>query len=207
MSTTIKTKYGTAVIGNNGYYRINTTSEGNFNKLLHRLIFEDFYKIKLPENIVIHHDDGNKLNNEIWNLIPMTKAEHTRLHAAKTIPQNIRDKISKTLTGHNLPEITKQKISKTKKGSTYSKKGKLNMSKSRNSSGFYCVSTKPGSTKQGFSWIYQYRSNGKQHAIQSVNLLKLKQKVINKGHDWLIINEKQAIETCKKYGYDLKDLM
>lgn len=49
--------------------------------------------------------------------------------------------------------------------------------------------------------------HGKQHAIHSVNLLKLKQKVINRGHDWLIINEKQAIKTCKKYGYNLEDLM
>lgn len=203
----MKTKFGNAVIGNSGYYRINTISEGNFNKLLHRLIFEDFYQIKLPDHIVIHHEDGNKLNNEIWNLIPMTKAEHTRLHAVKEIPQNIRDKISKTLKGHEVSEATKQRISKTKQGRVYSKKGKQNMSKSRNTSGFYCVSTKPSSTKQGFSWIYQYRINGKQHAIHSVNLLKLKQKVINRGHDWLIINEKQAIKTCKKYGYNLEDLM
>lgn len=207
MTTTIQTKFGNAIIGNHGYYKINTIPEGNFNKLLHRLIFEDFYQINLPDNIVIHHEDGNKLNNEIWNLIPMTKEEHSRLHAVREIPQNIRDKISKTLKGHEVSEATKQRISKTKQGSEYSKKGKQNMSKSRNTSGFYCVSTKPASTKQGFSWIYQYRINGKQHAIHSVNLLKLKQKVINKGHDWLIINEKQAIKTCKKYGYNLKDLM
>lgn len=102
---------------------------------------------------------------------------------------------------------TRQKISQKNKGRIIHKKGRKNMSKSRNTSGFYCVSTKPASTKQGFSWIYQYRLNGKQHAIHSVNLLKLKQKVINRGHDWLIINEKQAIDTCKKYGYNLKDLI
>ena len=203
----MKTKFGNAIIGNHGYYKINTIPEGNFNKLLHRLIFEDFYQIKLPDNIVIHHEDGNKLNNEIWNLIPMTKAEHTRLHAVKEIPQKIRDKISKTLKGHEVSEATRQKISQKNKGRIIHKKGRKNMSKSRNTSGFYCVSTKPASTKQGFSWIYQYRINGKQHAIHSVNLLKLKQKVINRGHDWLIINEKQAIETCKKYGYNLKDLI
>lgn len=203
----MKTKFGNAIIGNHGYYKINTIPEGNFNKLLHRLIFEDFYQIKLPDNIVIHHEDGNKLNNEIWNLIPMTKAEHTRLHAVKEIPQNIRDKISKTLKGHEVSEETKTKISETKKGSEYSKQGKRNMSKSRNTSGFYCVSTKPAKTSQGFTWIYQYRRNGKQHAISSVDLLKLKQKVIAKGLDWLIINEEKSIETCKQYGYDLKDLI
>ena len=203
----MKTKFGNAIIGNHGYYKINTTSEGNFNKLLHRLIFEDFYQIKLPDNIVIHHEDGNKLNNEMWNLIPMTKEEHTKLHSPKQIAQKVKDKISKTLKGHSVSEETKTKISKTKKGSEYSKQGKRNMSKSRNTSGFYCVSTKPAKTTQGFSWIYQYRHNGKQHAIHSVNLLKLKQKVIEKGLDWLIIDEEKAIETCKQYGYDLKDLV
>jgi len=203
----MKTKFGNAVIGTHGYYRINTISEGNFNKLLHRLIFEDYYQTKLPNDIIIHHEDGNKLNNEIWNLVPMTKAEHTRLHSPKKITEEIKTKISKTLQGHSVLEETKQKISKTKKGSTYSKQGKKNMSKSRNTSGFYCVSTKPASTTQGFTWIYQYRINGKQHAIHSINLIKLKEKVIAKGFEWLIINEENAIETCKKYGYDLRELV
>lgn len=203
----MKTKFGTAVIGNNGYYRINTISEGNFNKLLHRLIFEDFYQTELPEDWIIHHDDGNKTNNEIWNLIPMTKAEHTRLHAPKKISQHIREKISKTVLDHSVSKETKHKISESKKGTEYSKQAKQNMSKSRNTSGFYCVSTKPASTTQGFSWIYQYRINGKQHAIHSINLVKLKQKVISKGFDWLVVNEKNAIKTCKKYGYDLKELV
>ena len=79
-NTSIKTKFGTARIDKKGYYYISSRKEGNNSKFLHRLIFEDFYQIKLPKNIHIHHDDGNKLNNNIWNLIPMTKGEHTFVH-------------------------------------------------------------------------------------------------------------------------------
>ena len=73
MSTTIQTKYGTARISRDGYFRIISGKEGNYGKHLHRLIFEDFYKIKLPKHIQIHHDDGDKLNNNIWNLIPLSR--------------------------------------------------------------------------------------------------------------------------------------
>lgn len=207
MNTTIQTKYGTATIGNHGYYVITSKKEGNYNKLLHRLIFEDFYKIKLPETIIIHHDDENKLNNEIWNLIPVTKSEHAQIHKQDTIPQQVRDKILKTLKGHEVSEETRKRISLTKTGSNYSEQGCENMSKSRNTTGFYCVSTKPASTRQGFSWLYQYYENGKHKSITSINLLKLKEKVISKKLKWLMINKKGAIETCKKYGYNLNELI
>ena len=42
----IDTKFGKATILN-GYYRITSTKEGNNNKSLHRLIFEDFYQSPL----------------------------------------------------------------------------------------------------------------------------------------------------------------
>lgn len=62
-------------------------------------------------------------------------------------------------------------------------------------------------TKQGFSWLYQYYENGKHKSITSINLLKLKEKVISKKLKWLMINKKGAIETCKKYGYNLNELI
>lgn len=76
----MQTKYGSAHLNKDGYYEITSKLEGNFHKLVHRLVFEEFYKIKLSPNIIIHHDDGDKTNNKIWNLIPLTKAEHTALH-------------------------------------------------------------------------------------------------------------------------------
>ena len=42
--------------------------------------------------------------------------------------------------------------------------------------------------------------------ISSVDLLKLKQKVLEKGLEWFIVNETIAKQVCDKYGYDLKEV-
>ena len=43
MKQIIKTKYGNARINSNGYYIISPRKEGNFEKYLHRLIYEEHY--------------------------------------------------------------------------------------------------------------------------------------------------------------------
>ena len=48
MSDVLYTKFGTARLNKLGYYLITSRSEGNNGKLLHRLIFEDFYQIPPP---------------------------------------------------------------------------------------------------------------------------------------------------------------
>lgn len=91
MENRIQTNFGIAGISTDGYYRISSIKEGNFKKLLHRLIFEDYYQIKLPDDWIIHHEDGNKLNNEIWNLVPMTRAEHAAIHMKKENNHQYKD--------------------------------------------------------------------------------------------------------------------
>ena len=80
----IKTKFGNAKIDNKGYYAITSRKEGNNRKFLHRLIFEDFYQCDLdevfPEGALIHHVDGDKTNNNIWNLEVLSRAEHAAIH-------------------------------------------------------------------------------------------------------------------------------
>ena len=71
--------------------------------MLHRLIFEDFYKTKLPKNIVIHHNDGDPTNNNIWNLIPMRWEEHTFLHhKGREFSKEHRQHISEAMKGENI---------------------------------------------------------------------------------------------------------
>ena len=76
----METKFGNAELWGNGYYYITSTKEGNFKKLLHRLIFEDFYG-PIPDGCNIHHKDGNPLNNCIMNLQLLTKSQHHKLHS------------------------------------------------------------------------------------------------------------------------------
>lgn len=48
----------------------------------HRKIIEDFLGRKLTKNEFIHHIDGDKLNNNIENLILCSKNEHFEIHSS-----------------------------------------------------------------------------------------------------------------------------
>lgn len=257
MTTTIETKYGTANIGPDGYYRITSYKEGNHSKKLHRLIFEDFYQIKLPSNMVIHHEDENKLNNEMWNLVPMTHEEHAIIHhkgkplsdehkekisqanKGKLISEEsrkrmseahigispsveTRKKLSEAITGeknywygkHHSDETkekirqsklgtkhseeTKRKMSKIHSGQTHTLESRLEMSKNKTKTGIFNVFKLPNkSCKQGFTWAYYYDDeNGKRKILSSVDLNKLKEKVLKKGLDWFELVDGEWVQ-CK----------
>lgn len=49
-------------------------------KRLHRVLMEEHLGRKLMGNEVVHHIDRNKLNNEMSNLVVMTRAEHINEH-------------------------------------------------------------------------------------------------------------------------------
>jgi len=76
----IKTKFGNAGINDRGYYRIVSSKEGNCNKKLHILNWEDHYGIKVPKGYVIHHIDHNPLNWNINNLQCVKRSMHSRYH-------------------------------------------------------------------------------------------------------------------------------
>lgn len=46
----------------------------------HILVWEKHHGMKLPKGWVVHHKDGEPLNNSIENLQAMTHAEHNSLH-------------------------------------------------------------------------------------------------------------------------------
>jgi len=48
-------------------------------KRYHRWIWEELNG-KIPEGYVIHHEDGDKMNNNIQNLEMIKNSEHTKLH-------------------------------------------------------------------------------------------------------------------------------
>ena len=159
MDEVLHTKFGTASCPDGRYYKITSKQEGNHNKYLHRLIYEDFWGVKLPKQIHIHHKDNNKKNNCILNLEAITGSEHMTLHMMEDNPF---------------------------KNQKHSDETCLHLSKIRNSTGYFRVSTcKKPNIKQGFLWVYSYYDeNNKKKHISSVDLGKLEEKVVNKGLPW-----------------------
>ncbi len=205
MKTTIQTKYGTAKLNPNGYYWITSGKEGNNRKLLHRLIFEDFYNIKLdeefPKGVYIHHIDENKTNNEIWNLEPISPGDHTKYHnTGRTLSEETKRKISLNhadtsgknngFYGKKHSIETKRKLSELRKGIPLSDEHKLNVSISRNTSGYFRVSKKKDKcVTQGFIWQYTYYENGKRKHLSSISLNRLRKRVLSKGLEWIKLTE------------------
>ena len=52
----------------------------NHNGAIHRQVYEQTHNVKLTSNDIVHHIDGNKLNNDPSNLEVMTRAEHAAHH-------------------------------------------------------------------------------------------------------------------------------
>ena len=51
------------------------------NIMAHRLVMEQFIGRKLSSDEIVHHKDGNQLNNKIENLELMEKIDHLKMHA------------------------------------------------------------------------------------------------------------------------------
>lgn len=236
MVSTIPSKWGRIYINKDGYYQVSSSKNKSYvGRLVHRLIFEEFYQIKLPSNIIIHHDDGDKLNNEIWNLIPMTFHEHSKFHNTgeksacygKQKSEETKRKIALAHMGKTHTEETKKKISDKNKGRVITKKWRENISKGmkgrklsmdslvklsktrNNSLGLFRVhKTKCSTCKNKFRYTYVVGNHPNYIAqISSVNLLKLKQKVLENGFEWCVVNEDRAKVTADSEGLSLEDLL
>ena len=118
--TKIKTKFGNATLCNDGYYHITSRKEGNNGKKVSRLVFEDFYNIKLPTDVHIHHVDGDRTNDNIWNLIPISPSEHSTLHNKGTSHDiSTKSKISKNKTSTGFFRVIKADANENMMGYTW----------------------------------------------------------------------------------------
>lgn len=75
---------GNSYVGSNGYRYIKIhdrigQTKGEY-ELEHRLVMEEFLNRPLAYNEIVHHKDGDKLNNAIDNLELLTSSAHQRLH-------------------------------------------------------------------------------------------------------------------------------
>ena len=49
----------------------------------YRSVWEEHFKVKIPEGYVIHHKDGDREHNDPHNLLCLPVSEHARLHWIK----------------------------------------------------------------------------------------------------------------------------
>lgn len=104
----------------NGYYTVKINNEP---KYVHRIMactFKGYIK-----GLIVHHNDGNKLNNALSNLdYSMTKSIHSMIHGLnKQVSEETRQKLSSAQKGRSawnkgktLSEEHKRKISEAEKG-------------------------------------------------------------------------------------------
>lgn len=79
-------KKGEGWISNHGYKYLG-------NKAQHRKIMENFLGRELEYNEIVHHKDGNKLNNDVSNLELVYRGDHISIHCkGKTNEQRIIEK-------------------------------------------------------------------------------------------------------------------
>lgn len=92
----MKTKFGNISLNEGKYYRVTSRKEGNFGKMFHKLVWEDFYGCEVPKGFIIHHKNGDTKDNCILNLQLMRKSDHSILHnKSRKISLESKLKISK----------------------------------------------------------------------------------------------------------------
>ena len=70
----------------------------------------------------VHHQDDNRLNNDLYNLAYIPKGIHASLtNKGKAKSKETKNKISKSLIGRKHSEETKKKMSEAKKGRSWPK--------------------------------------------------------------------------------------
>lgn len=131
--------------------------------------------------------------------LKLSKANKGRKHTKEAI-----EKIRQTSSGRKWSKHQKERHSKERTGDGNPMYGKhhsldhnLKISIQRNTTGIFRVKRAKNGSKSGFgfTWQYCYHKDGKKKRISNINLNILKQKVLSKGLEWIIIDENKFKES------------
>lgn len=175
----LHTKWGVAKVDSTGYYKINTFEEQG--KRLHRLIYESVWG-KLPKGWVVHHIDGDKLNNCILNLIGLSNSYHMKLHSTGE---------NNSFYGKQHSEETKKKIGEKSKGRVKPFESLIVSSKKRNTTGYFRVTKIHSKYKKTptFRYLYTDKRTNKKRMLECKDINGLEEKVRKNGLIWIKLDE------------------
>ena len=134
---------------------------------------------------------------------------HIPLAMIKTIIQhtvklNIGGDIITTKT-RNLGELFLEARSKY---STEKQKNPTRRKKRSTETGIsHLALTKCTECKQGFTWRYARNINKKTYVFQSIDILKVKGRVLEAGFDWFVYDEKEARKMAQKAKISFEELI
>lgn len=77
---TFQTRYGTAFLNKSGYLILPHGYGKNKPAPLHRVIFQDHIKRRIPCDYEVHHINGCKTDNRVENLVALEQKAHRLLH-------------------------------------------------------------------------------------------------------------------------------
>lgn len=93
-----------------------------------RALMEEHLNRFLTKNEIVHHIDGNSLNDNFSNLKLITRAEHTSFHhTGKHISEKHKEGIRKANTGRRFSEEAKKGMGRAMRGKTHSLETKAKM--------------------------------------------------------------------------------
>jgi DNA repair exonuclease SbcCD ATPase subunit len=86
------------IIFNNRIYKLHKREKyySCGNRRLHRDVYE-FHNGKIEKGFEIHHIDGDKLNNNIENLVKLSVEDHKKIHEQTKTPEQLQKRITNLL--------------------------------------------------------------------------------------------------------------
>jgi len=75
---------GDRFIDKDGHYRAWDTKKLSY-RPEHRIVMEKTMNKTLPQSLIVHHKDNNRINNKIENLAIMERSEHSKWHRLERV--------------------------------------------------------------------------------------------------------------------------
>ena len=82
------------------------------------------------------------------------------------------------------------------------------INRSKNKTGFkWLCKTNNKNYKNGYGWVYHRAINNKNVCVYASDLFRLFEKVVERGYDWIVLDESRARSTVEAEGYGWNDFI